>query len=447
MKLYQAFNIVQGDVVAFIGGGGKTSTLISLGYELAEMGWRVLATTTLRIRQDELELTPRALTLQAGNTAISAALSQDRFVFLYDHIRRGEAHGLSPESITDLLDTVDSDVILVEADHADGRALKAPYVGEPIIPTETTLVIQVMSLSILGKTLDEDHVYNLEAIVERYGFPEGTRIKSPWVAQILRDEELGLKDVPKHARVITYINQTGSKSHGRARARHIARMALRNSRLNGVAIGAARGAEPVQEVQRPIGAVVLAAGLSTRMGEPKMLLPWGNKTIIEHILDQLINARLEHITVVTGHMAREIKDLVKPLGVDVVYNRGYKTGEMLSSLKAGLRALPDRLAATLIVLGDQPRLQPKVLYQIMSTYAESSAEILIPSYEMRRGHPILINRRYWPEILNLPREGNLREVINAHSDQIQYVNVDTDSVLRDVDTPEDYSNERWRAGL
>jgi molybdenum cofactor cytidylyltransferase len=448
MKLHEAFNINRGDVVAFIGAGGKTSTLVNLGYELAEMGWRVLATTTTRIQVDQMETLPRALSLSMGSSAISDALSEDGFVFLYEDINNNTVYGPSPHMIPNLMDAVDSDVMLIEADVAQGMALKAPFDGEPVIPPDTSLVVPVVSLKALGQPLDDEHVYNVQAIIDRYGFPEGNRIKSPWIAQVLRDETLGLYGVQDNQRVVAFINQTEAKGYNRARARLVARLALRTGRLHGVVIGSARAANPVYELQRPIGAVVLAAGLSTRMGEPKVLLPWDkDKTIIEHIVAQLITARVDHITVVTGHQSKAVKALLKPLDVQVVFNRSYKTGEMLSSLKTGLRTMPDHIGAAFITLGDQPRLQPKVVYQLLSAYAESNAPIVAPSYKMQRGHPLLIGRSVWAEILNLPRTASPREVINAHSEAIQYVNVDTDSVLRDVDTPQDYAEERWRAGL
>jgi molybdenum cofactor cytidylyltransferase len=449
MKLHQAFNIVRGDVVSFIGAGGKTSTLANLGYELADLGWRVLATTTTRIGEDELGLAHHAMRPDAGSEAISRALTKHRFVFLYDSIRNNKIYGLSPDLIPRLLDTIDSDVLLVEADGSRGLPLKAPYSHEPVIPPGTSLVIPVVSFEAVGKPLNEDHVYNPQAIMDRYGFVEGSRIRSPWIAQIIRDEQLGLLGVPENARVMAYFNRSPDSGYGRLRARLTAQLALRQSRLKGVVMGWSPWSnKPVNEVQHPLGAVVLAAGLSTRMGQPKTLLPWAKgKPIIQHIVEQLIRARLDHIVVVTGHMAKEVKAIVKPLGVEVVYNRSYKTGEMLSSLKVGLRAMPDNVAASMVVLGDQPRIQPKVIYQVLLAYAEGKGQIVAPSYRMRRGHPILIGRRYWPELLNVPRGGSPREVINAHNDEIHYVNVDTDSVLRDVDTPEDYSDERRRAGL
>jgi molybdenum cofactor cytidylyltransferase len=448
MKLQHAFEIVPGDVVAFIGAGGKTSALIALGYELAESGWRVLATTTTRITDDQLDLFPVAMRADSAPDDISAALNDDKFVFLYEGIRGTEVYGPEPAMVSRLIDVVDSDVILVEADFAGGLPLKAPHVGEPNIPPETTLVIPVASLAVLGQPLDSDHVYNAQAIIDRYGFPEGGRIKSPWVAQVIRDEALGLHGVPGKTRVIAFLNQASATGYNRGRARAIARMALRQARLNGVAIGSARGVEPVLEVRRAVGAVVLAAGMSTRMGESKVLLPWTDgKTIIEQIVETLLQSRVDHVVVVTGYMAREVKERLSPLGVTIAHNRSYKSGEMISSLKVGLAALPDHVAAAMVVLGDQPRLQPKVLYQVLSAHAESAGELIIPSFERRRGHPILIGRRYWPEIAALPKDGTLRDVIETHADHIRYVPVDTDSILRDVDTPADYDEERFRAGL
>lgn len=448
MNLQQAFGINRGEVVAFVGAGGKTSTLVNLGYELVEAGWRVLATTTTRIGEDQLSLMPHALRANVETKVISDALNDHRFVFLHDDIRQGKVYGLHPDWIPRLLDAVDSDVLLIEADGARRLPLKAPYNHEPVIPRETSLVVPIASLSVLGQPLDDEHIYNASAICERFGFFPGSRVKSPWVAQVLRDDELGLRGIPDKARVIAFLNQTPPHGYLRARARLIARLILRSPRVQAVALGSVRGGEPVHEVQRPVGAVILAAGMSTRMGQMKVLLPWTDgKTILEHIIEQLILARIDHITVVTGHQADEVKRVATKAGAHTIHNRGYKTGEMLSSLKAGLKALPANIAASLIVLGDQPQIQPKVVYQVLMAYAEGAGDIVAPSYKMQRGHPILIDRRYWAELLALPKEGAPRDVINAHQDRIAYIPVDTDSVVRDLDTPQDYADARGQFGV
>lgn len=447
MKLYQALGVTRGDVVALIGAGGKSSVLFNLGHELVELGWRVTATTTTRISLDQLELMPYAVTPREGIGALAMALDEARFVFVYDEIRSGQVYGPPDSYFSRLLDSVNSDVLLVEADQADGLPLKAPYAHEPLIPPETSLVVPMASLAVLGQELDEDHVYNAQAIIERYGFVEGQRVKSPWVAQVLRDETLGLARIPEKACIVALLNQV-SGGYLRGRARLIARLILREKRVNAVAIGSVRAADPILEVQRSVGAVVLAAGKASRMGQPKVLLPWANgATILEHILSQLILTRIDHITVVTGSRAADVRHLALKSGVEVAHNPDYATGEMLSSLKTGLQALPAHLAGALVVLADQPRIQPRVINQLLMAYAEGRGQIIAPRYQGQRGHPILFDRRFWPEILELPADSAPRAILQRHPEAVYFVDVDTDSILGDIDTPEDYQQERRRAGL
>ncbi|MEO0562340.1 MAG: selenium cofactor biosynthesis protein YqeC [Chloroflexota bacterium] len=462
MKLHEAFRIVRGDVVAFIGAGGKTSTMVALAHELADKGWRVLVTTTTRIGRDELDLMPIALAADAPAETISAALAQPGFVFLYGDIGEQKVQGIAPDAVAGMLDRVDSDVMLIEADGARGLLLKAPYGHEPVIPTEALLVVPVVSMDVLGQPLDETHVYNAAGIDAKYGFGLGNRIKSPWVAQVMRDRDLMMRGVPDHARVIGLVNGVPSSGYLLGRGRLIAQLALRvrddvrgreredYRRYDGVALANVRGANPVHEVQRALGAVVLAAGMAKRMGQMKVLLPWADgRTIIQHIVRQLTLARLdiESVVVVTGNEAEAVERVLDGTGVRLVHNPLFATGEMLSSLKVGLESMPDHVSAALVVLGDQPRIQARTVGLVGQAYAENAGRIVAPSFEMRRGHPILIDRMYWREILELPFDGAPRDVINAHQNQVAYVLVDNDSVLQDVDTPTAYREARRKAGL
>lgn len=193
MNLQTAFGLGRGEVVSLTGAGGKTSLLLGIGQELSQAGWRVLATTTTRIAESQLRLIPGALRAERGAHAISEALETDRFVFLYDEIRGEKVYGPPETTIGWLLDALDADILLIEADGARGLPLKAPYPHEPVIVPETTLVIVSALIHVLGQPLNEAHVYNPEAIIDQYGFYPGAPIKSPWLAQIIRDEMLGMK--------------------------------------------------------------------------------------------------------------------------------------------------------------------------------------------------------------------------------------------------------------
>ena len=451
MRLRDALRVQRGDVVAFIGAGGKTSALFRLAEELRNEGWRVLATTTTALNTHEIQRAPLAAKLSRNTkpTEIRAWLDNHGFVFLHageDHTKQ-HVIGFHPEVITELVDTVNSDVLLIEADGARRRPLKAPYDHEPVIPADTSLVVLMAGVDALGQPLDDDHVYNAERIQERYGFPDGGEVLPPWMAVTIRDAELGMRGVPEKTRVVALLNKVSAGNYERARARRVAQMVLRSTRIESVVLGEVKHAgEPVHEVQRRIGAVVLAAGMSSRMGRSKMLLPWDNRTVIESIVARLVTARIPEIVVVTGYRSGDVTRALKKLPVKTVHNPGYVAGEMLSSLQVGLRDLADTTAACLVVLGDQPSLDGRVIHRVQETYATGQRGIVMPDHRGQRGHPVLFDRRFWPELLAL-ESGAPRDVIQRHADQTAIAEVDSDSILRDIDTPEQYRQERRWAGL
>lgn len=447
MRFREAFGIEKGDMVALIGAGGKTSLLVGIGYELAELGWRVLATSTTPMSAEQIRLMPAALSIDSDSEAISAALNESRFVFLYGEPDEEKALGVKPGLVTLIPDMVDSDVLLIEADSANNLPLKAPRTGEPIIPQGVSLVIPVASFAAVGEPLDEAHVYNPQAMIKACGFPEGMPIKPSWIAQVVRDEQLGMHGIPPNARTVAFFNQTPMTPFNRRRARAAAKIALRHSTLQAVALGEVRGHEPVREVQRTVGVVVLAAGASKRMGEPKLLLPWGKRTIIEHTVEQLIKLKTDPIVVVTGYYSTEIKSALERWEVQFAQNRTYKTAELGGSLRAGLQALSKQVSAALIVLGDQPNIPPKVTQQILMAYAEHQREIILPQYDGRVGYPVLIARRHWPELLAMKDDAGFEKWLAAHVPEALRVPVDTDAIFRSVDTPQDYREAKARAGL
>ncbi len=433
MRFEQAFEVVPGDVVAFIGAGGKTSLMVGLGYDLAEAGWRVLATTTTRLSTDQLDLFPCTMSAMAAPRKISDALTEHQFVLLHDQIRGGHVYGPPVEWTRSLLDSVDSDILLVEADDAAGKPFKAPRADEPQVPNETSLVISVASLRALGLPLDKEHIYNPAAMIERYGFVENSPVKSPWLAQVLRDDELGLRGVPTAARVIIFLNQTPERGFMRGRARMIARLSLQSERINAVALGSVRGVEPVFELQRPVGALVLATGYSPCKDLDGILRPGARgRPALAHIAEKLLRSRIDHIRVVTGRRGAETRAAIRHLGLKTVHDRARQNGGAVSALKAGLRALPAHVSAALIVPGDQVRIQPRVIYHILAAYARGEGDFIIPRYGARCGYPALIGGRHWREILKMPGHSDFRAIAQRFRDDISFHDVDTDSIFHDI---------------
>ena len=173
-----------------------------------------------------------------------------------------------------------------------------------------------------------------------------------------------------------------------------------------------------------------------------MALPWGDKTVLGQVLDVLRAAEVEYVLVVTGGAREGVEEIASATGARTVFNPEFAKKEMLSSLQAGLQALPAHAEAALISLGDQPQIELKTVTAITAAYSQTHAALIVPSYRMRRGHPWLIARELWGQILSMQSPQTPRDFLNERAAQIQYVELDNASILQDLDTPEDYMNSR-----
>ncbi|MEW5872119.1 MAG: nucleotidyltransferase family protein [Chloroflexota bacterium] len=196
-----------------------------------------------------------------------------------------------------------------------------------------------------------------------------------------------------------------------------------------------------------IGAVILAAGLSQRMGRPKMTLPWGRRTVIGQVVSVMARAGVEEVRVVTGGAREQVEAALHDLrmaaaSIQTVFNPRFAEDHMLLSLQTGLASLPEDVQAALVALGDQPQVQVEVVQAVIQAYQETGAALVVPSYQMRRGHPWLIERGLWEKVLALHPPHTLRDVLNQNAAQIHYLPVETDTVLRDLDTPQEYASQR-----
>lgn len=185
-----------------------------------------------------------------------------------------------------------------------------------------------------------------------------------------------------------------------------------------------------------VSAIVLAAGESRRMGRAKMTLPWGESTILGTVIGSLAKSEVAGITVVLGRNWEEVYPTVQHLGAQVVVNPRPESG-MLSSVKWGLAHIRDD-AAALFALGDQPRILPATVNALIRAAESSECGILLPSFHGRRGHPLLVKNRYRRAILDLPESGGLNQLLDQYHEDVLEVESGSESVLMDIDTPEDY---------
>ncbi len=189
-----------------------------------------------------------------------------------------------------------------------------------------------------------------------------------------------------------------------------------------------------------VGAVILAAGASRRMGRPKMPLPWREgRSILQQVIYLAESVEADPILVVTGSDREVVEALLHGTRARPVHNPAYRQGGMLSSIQAGLRVLERTpVQAALLMPGDLPKVRPATVRMLLEAWGEEPARLVVPSFRHRAGHPVVIPRERWPEILALGAGETLRDFFRRHQGEIRYVVVQDGGVLQDVDTPEAY---------
>jgi CTP:molybdopterin cytidylyltransferase MocA len=186
-----------------------------------------------------------------------------------------------------------------------------------------------------------------------------------------------------------------------------------------------------------IAAIILAAGRSKRMGAFKPLLPFGNQTVIESCIDYLHRGGVptESIVVVLGHRSEEVINRLGDLSVQFVLNPD-PDSQMTASIHAGLGKVPTA-KAILIALADHPAVPPTVVSTLIAEWRNGS-RLIIPTWQNRGGHPVLVDLHYRDELQTLDPNLGLKALFAAHRDELKRLPVDSPFIARDMDTWDDY---------
>lgn len=446
MQLWRALNVQSKNVVAFVGGGGKTTAMFQLARELVAQNKRVVTTTTTRIFTAQIQLAPKHVLAND-----KAQMLRDVAVTLRDSphvlvngatVENGKTFGIPPEWVDELIALDKVDVVLVEADGSRMRAFKAPAEHEPVVPQSTTLLVPVVGADVLGKFLNEENVHRAGLVAQLAGIAQGTPLEVQHLARVLAHPRGGLKNRPAQARVIPLINKVETDEQ-QANALEIARQLLGHDDIQAVAIGAVKLSDaPISRLESRIAAVILAAGASARMrGESKQLLPWGDGTLVQNAVRVAQRARVSQVIVVTGSRADDVTGVLQGMNARIVFNPGWASGRA-SSIRTGILALPGNIAAAFFINADQPFLTFELLDQIAARYASTLAPIVVPTFEGQSGSPVLFARELFKELAALTGDAGGKVLLEKYRAQVRHVESANLRAALDVDTPEEYSAAR-----
>jgi molybdenum cofactor cytidylyltransferase len=189
-----------------------------------------------------------------------------------------------------------------------------------------------------------------------------------------------------------------------------------------------------------LSAIILAAGMSTRMGQNKLLLSFKGKPLIAHAVDTLLASEVDEIVVVLGHEAEKIRGQLQGKQVRLVQNPDYRDG-LSTSVRVGVRAVSPQVEGIMIYLADQPLLEPADLNYIIKAFAlakQVNRSIVVPLFHGQRGNPVILNSSYREAILELVGDVGCKRLIKRYPDKVFGVEMETDHVVCDVDNIDDY---------
>ncbi len=186
-----------------------------------------------------------------------------------------------------------------------------------------------------------------------------------------------------------------------------------------------------------VSAILLAAGKSERMGQNKLLLPFGGRTVIQRTLDSLLASRAGEVIVVLGNKAQEINASIGNRRALSVLNPNFAKG-MSTSLVTGLGMVNQQARFIIIALGDQPLITTKVYNQLIETALNSEKGIILPVCKGERGNPIIISTKYRAELLAQTGDIGGRELLKIHPEDVLEVPVDCEGVVVNINTKEEY---------
>ncbi len=451
MRLAQALRCAEPLRLALVGAGGKTTALFRLAHELSTSvnnqaaNRLVLVSASTHLAEEQCRFADFHFQVNDINElqALEPHLP-DGVVLLTGRSREsGRISGLDLPLLDRLNDLSEKRKcsLLIEADGSRLRPLKAPAAHEPALPQWVDTVVVCAGLSGLGKPLNSEWVHRPEIFTQISGLSLDEPITPAAVSSVLLHPQAGLKSIPEKARRLVLLNQADTLELQSIASGMVVSLLDKYHAVLIAALAPFQSRQLLLEegeifaVHERVAGIVLAAGGSTRLGQPKQILPWQGEPIVRHVAKTGLAAGLQPVIVVTGAAASAIEEALVDLPIQIVRNPDWEAGQS-TSVKVGLKRVPAELGAVIYLLADQPRVSKELLSSLVELHATTFAPLVAPEVQGQRGNPVLFDRQTFPALFTLEGDVGGRPLFSRFkAARLPWHDL---SILLDIDFPEDY---------
>ena len=463
-------------VVTLVGAGGKTSALFRLADEAVASGRRVVTTTTTRLFASQAEQAPGRLVVESNGSAavdwdaLEAELARHGHCLLVTSLTGPKCEGLPPTVVDGLAARAHDlgiSLIAVEGDGSRRRPVKAPAPHEPVIPDCTTHLVPVAGLDALGLPLSEPYVHRPErmrALLQEAD--ASTRLTARMMGRLVvepyvrgeRERQWPVASgqwpvaggqwsvrASGGARLIALLNKAENAPR-LAAARLIAQRLSQQGQTTLIGAVGQESGTAIRERWGATAAIVLAAGASRRMGEPKQLLRWRGEPLVTRAARSALQSGASEAIVISGAVREQVEAALEPLRREaggrlrVVFNAAWQEGQA-GSVRAAVEALPAACEAALFLPVDQPRLPAALLRRLWQRWRGGSDLAAVAVGGAIRGAPALFDRRYFGLLKRVEGDRGGGALLRRHAADVSAIET-PGHWLTDVDTPED-----WRTAV
>ncbi|NIS81692.1 MAG: putative selenium-dependent hydroxylase accessory protein YqeC [Anaerolineales bacterium] len=423
--------------IAFTGAGGKSTAMGCLAMELADER-PVLLTTTTKLGLDQTILANSHWIASPATSfeGLVQTLDEARTVLVTGPASADESKwtGLDHAQVHNLHEVAHREgaSLLIEADGARGRSLKAPAEHEPALPLFVDLVVPLIGLDVLGETLDDRWVHRPDLVAKLLSLPLGSRLQHTHIAELIVHKQGGMKGVPAGVEVRALLNKAETPSRIEY-GRWIAERTIESGSVSACVLAALTQEPPVFEAVVPLAGIVLAAGGSLRLEQPKQLIPWKGKPLVWYAVQAALRAGCSPVVVVIGAHGGLVREALAGEPVAFVENPDWEIGQS-ASVKAGLRAVEKEVEAVVMFLSDMPLVDAELVKSLVQAHRETLSPLVAPRAGGRRGNPVLFDLVTFSALHEIVGDQGGRVLFDHFP--VEWVSWD-ESVLLDIDTQSD----------
>ncbi|MGE5679065.1 MAG: selenium cofactor biosynthesis protein YqeC [Pseudomonadota bacterium] len=346
----------------------------------------------------------------------------------------GKLLGVDPGFLDSLFLMGLFDYIIVEADGSKRRPIKAPAGHEPVIPVQATKILGIIGMDSMGKPVSESFVHRPELFCSITGCAEGDSIDAELVSRLVMHEEGLFKASPEKAARYLVLNKADGEIEKKAAFDIAAILEEKDCSLDGIITSSIRESE-FNNATRQVSGIILASGLSRRMGTNKLLLPLGGIPVIERILAETVRSKLEEVILVCA--GEEVAEAGRRYGVKIVHNDFPQEGQS-RSVRLGTAAAAEYADGLMFIVGDQPLVTADIINQLVQRFRTADCSAVVSYYKGRRGNPVIFSSRSREELMGLQGDSGGRVLLGKMEAGIEAVEFNDERPGIDIDTAEEY---------